>query len=102
MKDSTVYITNLTDASSKAILPEVDFDILSRPPSDSGRPYTFLMELALKSKPIGKWNRLSLFSYSSVDSRNGEVVPLSLTKETESTKNGNTGFWFSRVLSWNA
>lgn len=101
MQGSNVHITSLVDASTKAILPTVDMDVLSRPPSDSGRPYTFIMDLALKSTPVGKWNKLSLQSYSSVDTRNGEIVPLSLTKEAETAKSSAAGFWFSRVLSWN-
>lgn len=100
MDGKDIRIRNLTDASSKTALPVVDFEVLSQSPQNLSKPYTFLMDLSLKSMPLGKWNRLALTSYSSVDSRNGDVVALSLAKEYDATKGRDTGFWFSRVLSW--
>lgn len=55
--------------------------------------YAFTMTLSLKSKPvIGRWNRLDLMSYESVNLESGDSVPIWLGKEKP--------FWFSRVKSY--
>lgn len=54
--------------------------------------YNFQMSLALQSKPLGRWNRLEILSYESVNVEKGEVVPFVLKHERP--------FWFSRVKSY--
>ncbi|CAE6456138.1 unnamed protein product [Rhizoctonia solani] len=67
-----VSISNLTDPSGK-------FE------------HSFRMELTLGSKPLGRWNRLTLDSYMSV---NSEGTPSTLPIRNERP------FWFSKVRSW--
>ncbi|KAH7335449.1 hypothetical protein B0J17DRAFT_670236 [Rhizoctonia solani] len=67
-----VSIANLTDPSGK-------FE------------HSFKMELTLGSRPLGRWNRLTLDSYMSV---NSEGTPSSLPIRNERP------FWFSKVRSW--
>ncbi|KAI6023883.1 hypothetical protein PISMIDRAFT_29345 [Pisolithus microcarpus 441] len=54
--------------------------------------YHFQMTLALHSKPLGRWNRLEILSYESVNVDEGEVVPCVLKHERP--------FWFSKVKSY--
>ncbi|KAI5999310.1 hypothetical protein F5J12DRAFT_847495 [Pisolithus orientalis] len=54
--------------------------------------YNFQMSLALQSKPLGRWNRLEVLSYESVNVETGEVAPFVLKHERP--------FWFSRVKSY--
>ncbi|KAF8141518.1 hypothetical protein EV363DRAFT_1391970 [Boletus edulis] len=54
--------------------------------------YHFQMTLTLRSKPLGRWNKLDLVSYESVNIEDGEVMPLPLKHERP--------FWFSKVRSW--
>ncbi|KDN47087.1 hypothetical protein RSAG8_03864, partial [Rhizoctonia solani AG-8 WAC10335] len=49
------------------------------------------MELTLGSRPLGRWNRLTLDSYMSV---NSEGTPSTLPIRNERP------FWFSKVRSW--
>ena len=59
----------------------------------ASRPrYSFQMTLGLHSRPLGRWNKLELKRYESVQRDNGEVCDLSLKHERV--------FWFSRVRSW--
>ncbi|KAI6041304.1 hypothetical protein EDC04DRAFT_2867306 [Pisolithus marmoratus] len=54
--------------------------------------YHFQMTLALHSKPLGRWNKLEILSYESVNVEEGEVVPCVLKHERP--------FWFSKVKSY--
>ncbi|KDQ19550.1 hypothetical protein BOTBODRAFT_28125 [Botryobasidium botryosum FD-172 SS1] len=74
LQDSTVFITDLADPRDQQLL------------------YGFEMTLHLRSKPIGRWNKLELEDYSSVNISTGEVQPLGLKNERP--------FWFSRVRSY--
>jgi F-box protein 9 len=74
---TTVYLTSLTDPSGHALR------------------YVFQMTLQLRSKPIGRWNRLEFMAYDSVDLETGEAVPVSLKHET-------TPFLFSKVKSYHS
>jgi len=74
LEDSTVVITDLND------------------PRDRQPCYTFEMTLHLRSKPLGRWNKLELEDYSSVNLGTGEVLPFGLKHERP--------FWFSRVKSY--
>ena len=50
------------------------------------------MVLDLRSRPLGRWNRLDLRAYDSVRVGSGEAVPLALKNERP--------FWFSKVKSY--
>jgi len=54
--------------------------------------YGFEMVLTLKSKPLGRWNKLELREYNTVRLDTGEGDPLPLRHERP--------FWFSRVRSY--
>ncbi|KAL5531343.1 hypothetical protein ACEPAG_4220 [Sanghuangporus baumii] len=74
LEGTTVYVRDLTD------------------PSGGNLRYTFQMTLTLKSKPLGRWNKLDLAGYDSVNKENGETIPLGLKHERP--------FWFSKVRSY--
>ncbi|KII87322.1 hypothetical protein PLICRDRAFT_177086 [Plicaturopsis crispa FD-325 SS-3] len=84
---TTVHVTNLVDASGRYPYPP-------HPDSDSNNAsrYTFQMTLALRSRPLGRWNKLDFIGYDSVDRLNGDVVPLALKHAKP--------YWFSKVRSW--
>jgi len=54
--------------------------------------YVFDMTLNLRSKPLGRWNRMDIQSYDSVNLENGDVHPVALKHERP--------FWFSKVRSY--
>ena len=54
--------------------------------------YSFQMVLDLRSRPLGRWNRLDLRTYDSVRLGSGEATPLALKNERP--------FWFSKVRSY--
>ncbi|KAH8104051.1 hypothetical protein BXZ70DRAFT_924156 [Cristinia sonorae] len=70
-----VYITDLTDPT----------------PSSNPPKYTFQMRLGLKSRPVGRWNRLDFVTYESV-TVDGEATPLLVKHDRP--------FWFSKVKSY--
>lgn len=72
---TTLYLTNLTD------------------PNGTTLRYAFQMTLLLRSKPVGRWNRLEFMAYDSVDMGTGEAVPVPLGRE-------QTPFLFSKVKSY--
>lgn len=59
--------------------------------ADAAR-YTFEMTLNLRSKPLGKWNRMDIQTYDSVNLESGDVHPVALKHERP--------FWFSKVRSY--
>ncbi|KAI8996389.1 hypothetical protein BD414DRAFT_477782 [Trametes punicea] len=62
---------------------------------DPGTPdtrYSFQMILELRSRPLGRWNRLDFREYDSVHIGSGEATPLALKNERP--------FWFSKVRSY--
>ena len=71
---TTVHITDLLD------------------PAGGAMRYTFQMILDLRSRPLGRWNRLDFREYDSVEIASGEATPLALKHERP--------FWFSRVRSY--
>jgi len=91
---TTVQISNLIDASGKSTLPVPDSNSSHHPtPSSTSRMrYTFQMTLTLRSHPLGRWNRLDLAAYDSVEIDSGEEVPVALKHERP--------FWFSKVRSY--
>ncbi|KAI0924683.1 hypothetical protein AcW2_005494 [Taiwanofungus camphoratus] len=71
---TTVYITELLD------------------PSGGPLRYAFRMTLKLRSRPLGRWNRLDFHAYESVEIESGEATPVALKHERP--------FWFSKVRSY--
>ncbi|KAJ7255522.1 hypothetical protein B0H12DRAFT_1233120 [Mycena haematopus] len=85
---SVVTISNLIDASGRFPIPPI-----STPGNDAPfARYSFSMILSLRSRPLGRWNKLELTEYNSVDLENGNTTPLGLRHERP--------FWFSRVKSF--
>ena len=70
---------------------ELHVDALLEPGAAATR-YSFQMVLDLRSRPLGRWNRLDLRAYDSVRVGSGEAVPLALKNERP--------FWFSKVKSY--
>jgi F-box protein 9 len=63
------------------------------PPSAEERTqYMFVMTLELRSRPLGRWNRLDIESYDSVNLETGDTIPVALKHERP--------FWFSKVRSY--
>ncbi|KAI5120371.1 hypothetical protein M0805_006893 [Coniferiporia weirii] len=61
-------------------------------PSGDNLRYTFRMTLTLRSRPLGRWNKLDFARYDSIDSKSGEATPVALRHERP--------FWFSKVQSY--
>jgi len=104
---TTVHITNLADASAKTTLPlpttyssssnsqptsTTTSNVHSSTTTSYSTRYVFQMTLTLRSRPLGRWNKLDFNGYDSVDVENGETIPLSLKHER--------AFWFSKVKSY--
>ncbi|KAI9456950.1 hypothetical protein HD554DRAFT_2144238 [Boletus coccyginus] len=91
LEGSRVLITNLVER-----YPHATHASSAHPSHHSHTPqptrYHFQMTLALRSKPLGRWNKLDLVSYESVNIEDEEVVLLPLKHERP--------FWFSKVKSW--
>ncbi|KAH7921300.1 hypothetical protein BV22DRAFT_1038818 [Leucogyrophana mollusca] len=83
---TTVHLTNLAEMHDK-----VTTNTNVAPPEAR---YVFQMTLALRSRPVGRWNRLDFIGYDSVEIETGEAVPLPLKHERS--------FWFSKVRSYPA
>ncbi|KIL69284.1 hypothetical protein M378DRAFT_1054313 [Amanita muscaria Koide BX008] len=54
--------------------------------------YMFNMRLDLRSRPLGRWNRLDIESYNSIHLESGDMTPVALKHERP--------FWFSKVRSY--
>ncbi|KAL0065803.1 hypothetical protein AAF712_007106 [Marasmius tenuissimus] len=54
--------------------------------------YVFTMTLSLRSRPLGRWNKLDISSYDSVNLETGDAYPVALKHERP--------FWFSKVRSY--
>ncbi|KAJ3734968.1 hypothetical protein DFJ43DRAFT_1222064 [Lentinula guzmanii] len=62
---------------------------------DSSLPtvrYIFTMNLTLLSRPMGRWNKMDIVSYDSLNLETGEASPVALKHERP--------FWFSKVRSY--
>jgi len=116
----TVHLYNLVDASGRYPVPdpstivigsadkEPDLSIPGVPglgvvttrhtAATSAAPvaqrarYVFDMTLALKSRPLGRWNKMDILTYDSIHLETGEANAFPLKNER--------GFWFSRVKSY--
>ncbi|PBK99706.1 hypothetical protein ARMGADRAFT_985571 [Armillaria gallica] len=95
LTDTTICITNLVDGSGHlAIPPDTDFSDVSDiilANSDSIR-YIFSMTLSLRSRPIGRWNKLDIIAFNSVNVETGDASPVVMKHERS--------FWFSKVRSY--
>lgn len=108
---TTVHISGLVDASGKFALPgpfggdgilQDTKGALGGATAGSGHHahpvpleqarYTFDMTLYLRSRPLGRWNRMDIQSYDSVHLETGDVNPVALKHERP--------FWFSKVRSY--
>ncbi|KAF9477585.1 hypothetical protein BDN70DRAFT_810414 [Pholiota conissans] len=96
-----VNISNLIDASGRYAVPEIndsasEISAATITPASgaSGAPtrYVFTMTLDLRSRPLGRWNRMDIQSYNSVNLDSGDVDPVALKHERP--------FWFSKVRSY--
>ncbi|KAJ7446724.1 hypothetical protein FB451DRAFT_1148253 [Mycena latifolia] len=90
LSGSVVTISNLIDASGRFPIPPISTPGSSEPYAR----YSFSMILSLRSRPTGRWNKLELTAYNSVDLENGNTTPLGLRHERP--------FWFSKVKSFPA
>ncbi|THV02465.1 hypothetical protein K435DRAFT_836336 [Dendrothele bispora CBS 962.96] len=54
--------------------------------------YIFTMNLTLRSRPLGRWNKLDIVSYDSIHVETGDTQPVRLKHERP--------FWFSKVKSY--
>jgi F-box protein 9 len=54
--------------------------------------YIFDMTLEIKSRPLGRWNKLEMLTYDSIQLETGDVSPFPLKNERP--------FWFSKVKSY--
>ncbi|EIN05959.1 hypothetical protein PUNSTDRAFT_115360 [Punctularia strigosozonata HHB-11173 SS5] len=54
--------------------------------------YVFRMTFSLRSRPLGRWNKLEWVEYESVRVEDGEATPFPLKQERP--------FWFSKVRSY--
>ncbi|KAJ7696586.1 hypothetical protein B0H17DRAFT_1158661 [Mycena rosella] len=87
LSGTVVTISNLIDASGRFPIPPI-------PGNRDFARYSFSMILSLRSRPIGRWNKLDLTAYNSVDIENGNTTPLGLRHERP--------YWFSKVKSFPA
>ena len=63
-------------------------------PSNPNARYSFRMTLTLRSRPLGRWNKLEFDEYESVNLEDGEATALGLKNERP--------FWFSKVRSYSS
>ncbi|KAI9451680.1 hypothetical protein BJY52DRAFT_91289 [Lactarius psammicola] len=63
-------------------------------PSNPDARYSFQMTLTLRSRPLGRWNKLDFDEYESVNVEDGEATRLGLKNERP--------FWFSKVRSYSS
>ncbi|KAJ7116071.1 hypothetical protein C8R44DRAFT_675645 [Mycena epipterygia] len=89
LSGTVVTISNLIDASGRFPIPPISTPGNREPFAR----YSFSMILTLRSRPVvGRWNKLELTTYNSVDLENGNTMPLGLRHERP--------FWFSKVKSF--
>ncbi|KAF5361821.1 hypothetical protein D9756_002334 [Leucocoprinus leucothites] len=107
-----IALSNLFDASGRYPIPGLDEEplLISHPPAShhhhhhhhhhhsqtsveaQASRYVFVMSLGLKSRPLGRWNRLDMHSYDTLNLETGDLTPVALKHERP--------FWFSKVRSF--
>lgn len=104
----TVCLTDLFDASGRFAVPPLALRSLASDDHTSSRSvsthapaavvaprYIFRMTLSLESRPhFGRWNKLSIKTYDSVNVETGDV------SNVKSEKEKREWFNFSKVKSW--
>jgi len=90
LSGDVIAISNLIDASGRFPIPPISTPGNREPFAR----YSFSMIMSLRSRPLGRWNKLELTAYNSVDLENGNTTPLGLRHERP--------FWFSKVKSFPA
>ncbi|KAJ7577044.1 hypothetical protein C8J56DRAFT_972185 [Mycena floridula] len=82
LSGTTVQLSNLLDPSPSPVNAD-----------ERRSRYSFAMSLTLRSRPVlGRWNRLEIASYDSVNLETGDIYPVKLKHERP--------FWFSKVRSY--
>jgi len=100
LSGSTIHLSDLIDASGRFTLnsPNEPSHSYHQPTNTSDvserNRYAFLMSLNLRSRPLGRWNRLTMETYDSVNLETGDMNPVVLKHERP--------FWFSKVRSYAA
>ncbi|KAF8074834.1 hypothetical protein FPV67DRAFT_1408248 [Lyophyllum atratum] len=92
LSGTTIQLSNLFDASGRFPLPtdEQSGHVFE---SVEGNRYSFGMSLNLVSRPLGRWNKLNIEAYNSINLESGDINPVALKHERP--------FWFSKVRSYN-
>ncbi|PPQ64215.1 hypothetical protein CVT24_008591 [Panaeolus cyanescens] len=105
LEGTTVHLTDLIDASGRYFIPHatdtgpkaasigtsVNTHANNMPAPEYAK-YAFGMMLTLKSRPLGRWNKMEILGYESVKMDTGDSHPISLKHERP--------FWFSKVKSY--
>ncbi|ESK96528.1 hypothetical protein Moror_7036 [Moniliophthora roreri MCA 2997] len=113
LSGTTIVISNLLDTGciSSSVISSIDFsspstilDAINRlnsapqttrhnePSTQQSLRYMFTMSLSLRSRPLGRWNKLDIVSYDSISLETGDTYPVALKRERP--------FWFSKVRSY--
>ncbi|KAH9840249.1 uncharacterized protein C8Q71DRAFT_746458 [Rhodofomes roseus] len=89
----TLHIKGLSLGSWRLTGTTVHIESLIDPrPSGSTNRHAFQMTLELRSRPLGRWNRLNFLAYDSVNLESGKVSPVPLKHDR--------GYHFSKVRSY--
>lgn len=90
--DGTVYVTNLIEATGHVPI-SIDSELaeIVFTHSETVR-YVFTMSLQLRSRPVGRYNRLDITAFDSVKVATGDIAPV-VTKYEKP-------FLFSKVRSY--
>ncbi|OCF60933.1 hypothetical protein L486_00577 [Kwoniella mangroviensis CBS 10435] len=89
--NSITNVNSQTTKDSKRFARVIITDLLE--PGNESPKYEFEMELILKSTGRGRWNKLEILEYRSINLMTGEVLALALKHQKP--------FYFSKVRSYN-
>ncbi|TFK39816.1 hypothetical protein BDQ12DRAFT_512503 [Crucibulum laeve] len=102
LEGTTLHLTNLIDASGRFVLQGLEppssapihshLHHSSNTTSEDRARYVFVMSLNLRSRPLGRWNRLDMETYESISLETGDATPVALKHDRP--------FWFSKVRSY--
>ncbi|KAF9466103.1 hypothetical protein BDZ94DRAFT_1158574 [Collybia nuda] len=97
LSGTTLHLSNLLDASGRFPLsitdiPSAPLEAPSITDYSERTRYAFMMTLDLRSRPLGRWNKMNLQSYNSMNLETGDISPVALKHERP--------FWFSKVRSY--
>ncbi|KZT71981.1 hypothetical protein DAEQUDRAFT_749711 [Daedalea quercina L-15889] len=88
----TLHVKGLSIGSWRLSGTTVHIESLIDPRPGCVNRHAFRMTLELRSRPLGRWNRLNFLAYDSVNIESGEVSPVPLKHDR--------GFHFSKVRSY--